>query len=211
MLKQLRIPCSGCPRLWIMRRWTPQPTETQSPLVSIQAADAADRNDVGGGRPAGSSGRGMRLGREHNALIFSSRSAFQWWAANKLIRFQCFSLTPSHTGISTLIQMPMIQRLTPSQKEILRLVRSFKGLYGPLAIEAAMNALLQCPEKGVAGREPRRSVDKTGMIRRDETTDVPRFFLTKDGESRRLVISHHIAFHPLPQSQLARTVIGSML
>jgi hypothetical protein len=43
--------------------------------------------------------------------------------------------------------MHMPPRLTPSQKEILRLVRSFKRLYGPWAIEAAMDALSHCPEK----------------------------------------------------------------
>ena len=77
----------------------------------------------------------------------------------------------------------MPPRLTPSQKEILRLVRSFKGLYGPLAIEAAMDALSHCPEK--EWRPLVNHMDaliKLGMIRRDEASDVPRFFLTKDGE-----------------------------
>jgi hypothetical protein len=73
--------------------------------------------------------------------------------------------------------------LTPPQKEILRLVASFKGLYGPLAIEAAMSALSQCPES-----EWRPLVNhlealvSKGLIRCDESTGVPRFYLTKDGE-----------------------------
>jgi hypothetical protein len=41
----------------------------------------------------------------------------------------------------------MSQRpVTLAQKDMLRLVRSFKGLFGPLAIEAAMSALSRLPE-----------------------------------------------------------------
>jgi hypothetical protein len=44
--------------------------------------------------------------------------------------------------------MSMSQRpVTLAQKDILRLVRSFNGLYGPLAIEAAMRGLSQWPEE----------------------------------------------------------------
>ena len=72
---------------------------------------------------------------------------------------------------------------TPAQKEILRLVRGFNGLYGPLAIEAAMGALSRCPEtewRPVVNQiEALRS---KGMIRCEESKGVPRFFLTKDGE-----------------------------
>jgi hypothetical protein len=36
---------------------------------------------------------------------------------------------------------------TPAQKEVLRLVHGFNGLFGPVAIEAATGALSRCPEK----------------------------------------------------------------
>ena len=63
-----------------------------------------------------------------------------------------------------------------AQKDILRLVRSFKGLFGPLAIEAAMGAVVAiagaamaayrqpsgCPRKQGAG--PLRSVNRQAAI-----------------------------------------------
>jgi hypothetical protein len=77
----------------------------------------------------------------------------------------------------------MSHHLTPSQKEILRLVRSFNGLYGPLAIEAAMDALSRCPEKEWRPIVNHiESLAKLGMIRRDESKGAPRFYLTSEGE-----------------------------
>jgi hypothetical protein len=52
-----------------------------------------------------------------------------------------------------------------------------------LAIEAAMDALSHCPDK--EWRPVVNHVEalrKLGMIRCDESSGFPRFFLTKDGE-----------------------------
>jgi hypothetical protein len=74
-------------------------------------------------------------------------------------------------------------RCTQSHKEIPRLIGSFKGLYGPLAIEAAMSALSHCPEAEWAPVISHLdALEKKRLIRRDESTGVPCFYLTKEGE-----------------------------
>jgi hypothetical protein len=77
--------------------------------------------------------------------------------------------------------------LTKAQKEILRLVSSFKGLHGPLAIEAAMEAMSQQPEsqwRPVVSHLDR--LRENGLVRHDESTGTPRFFITKVGERAAL-------------------------
>ena len=74
-------------------------------------------------------------------------------------------------------------RLTNPQKEILRLVASFRGLYGPLAIEAAMSALSKCPASGWTPIVNHlEALQCLGLIRLDESTGTPRFYITKEGE-----------------------------
>jgi hypothetical protein len=74
-------------------------------------------------------------------------------------------------------------RLTLAQKEILRLVASFRGLYGPLAIEAAMSALSQCPKmEWTPIVNHLEALESKGLIRLDESTGTPRFYITKQGE-----------------------------
>jgi hypothetical protein len=72
---------------------------------------------------------------------------------------------------------------TPAQKEILRLVASFKGLFGPLAIEAAMNALSHCPESEWAPLVNHlEALMGEGLIRFDESSGAPRVYITTEGE-----------------------------
>ena len=79
--------------------------------------------------------------------------------------------------------MPTVQRLTPAHKEILRLVRNFKGLYGPLAIEAAMNALSQCKKNEWSPIvNHQEAVASYGLIHCDESSGILRFKLTREGE-----------------------------
>jgi hypothetical protein len=73
--------------------------------------------------------------------------------------------------------------LTLANKEILRLIASFKGLYGPLAIEAAMSALSECPEREWAPLVNHlEALIGKGLIRIDESTGVPRLNITPAGE-----------------------------
>ena len=78
----------------------------------------------------------------------------------------------------------MSQRpVTLAQKDILRLVRSFNGLFGPLAIEAAMSALSQVPEtewQPIVNHLD--ALVSRGLARCDQSTGRPRFFLTEAGE-----------------------------
>jgi len=77
--------------------------------------------------------------------------------------------------------------LTAAQKEILRLVASFRGLYGPLAIEAAMTALSQRPEtEWTPIISHLDALEKKGLIRCDQSSGTPRFYLTKAGERAAL-------------------------
>ena len=72
--------------------------------------------------------------------------------------------------------------LTDAQKEILRLVASFKGLYGPLAIEAAMKALSQLPKNEWHPIIPHlEAMCEKGLIHLDDSTGVPRFYITDAG------------------------------
>ena len=73
--------------------------------------------------------------------------------------------------------------LTPAHKEILRLIASFKGLYGPLAIEAAMSAISHCPESEWSPVVSHLdALQEKGLIRCDESTGVPRFYITPEGK-----------------------------
>jgi hypothetical protein len=73
--------------------------------------------------------------------------------------------------------------LTPAHMELLRLVASFKGLNGPLAIEAAMNALSRCPKsEWTPIVNHLEALQSKGLIRCDESTGVPRLYITKVGE-----------------------------
>lgn len=73
--------------------------------------------------------------------------------------------------------------LTKAHKEILRLVSSFRGLYGPLAIEAAMSALSQSSDtEWTPIISHLDALEKKGLIRCDQSTGTPRFYLTKAGE-----------------------------
>jgi hypothetical protein len=73
--------------------------------------------------------------------------------------------------------------LTPAHKEILRLVASFKGLYGPMAIDAAMSVLSRFRETEWAPIvEHLEALMRQGYIRLVESTGTPRLYLTKDGE-----------------------------
>jgi hypothetical protein len=66
---------------------------------------------------------------------------------------------------------------------ILRLVVGFKGLYGPLAIEAAMSALSKRPESEWTPIVNHLEVlQSKGLVNCDESTGVPRFYITKVGE-----------------------------
>jgi hypothetical protein len=72
--------------------------------------------------------------------------------------------------------------LPDAQKEILKLVASFRGLYGPLAIEAAMTALSQCPNyewKPLLSHL--QALQEKGLIHLDESGGAPRFYITKAG------------------------------
>jgi hypothetical protein len=74
-------------------------------------------------------------------------------------------------------------RITKAQKEILRLVASFGGLYGPLAIEAAMIALSRWPESEWTPIIPHlEALREKGLVRLDETTGTPRFYITDAGK-----------------------------
>lgn len=73
--------------------------------------------------------------------------------------------------------------LTAAQREVLRLVASLRGLYGPLAIEAAMTALSQRPETEWSPiMSHLDALEKNGLIRCDHSSGTPRFYLTKAGE-----------------------------
>jgi len=79
--------------------------------------------------------------------------------------------------------------LTPAHKEILRLVASFRGLYGPLAIEAALSAFSQFPETEWSPIiNHLDALQEKGLIRLDESAVVPHFYITPAGEraSQRL-------------------------
>jgi len=74
--------------------------------------------------------------------------------------------------------------LPAAQREILKLVASFRGLYGPLAIEAAMTALSQCPDYEWTPIIPHlEALRKKGLIHLDESTGTPRFFITDKGKT----------------------------
>jgi hypothetical protein len=76
-----------------------------------------------------------------------------------------------------------MSQLSLAQKDILRLVRSFNGLYGPLAIEAAMSALSRVPETD--WRPIVNHIDalvSKGLVRFDQLNGRPRFLLTEAGE-----------------------------
>jgi hypothetical protein len=77
----------------------------------------------------------------------------------------------------------MTHGLIPANREILRLVASFKGLYGPLAIEAAMSALSHCPESEWTPLVNHlEALMGKGLVRFDESTGTPRIFITPAGE-----------------------------
>jgi hypothetical protein len=73
--------------------------------------------------------------------------------------------------------------LPAAQREILRLVASFRGLYGPLAIEAAMTALSQRPNYEWTPIIPHlEALRAKGLILLDESTGTPRLYITEKGE-----------------------------
>jgi hypothetical protein len=75
------------------------------------------------------------------------------------------------------------ETLTAAQTELLKLVRSFRGLYGPLAFEAAMRALSLRPAtewKPITIHL--EALEHAELIRREYTADVPRFYVTPSGE-----------------------------
>jgi hypothetical protein len=73
--------------------------------------------------------------------------------------------------------------VTPAHREILQLVRSFNGLYGPLAIEAAMKALSRCkPDEWSPIINHLELLTSEGLVHCDESNGPPRFRLTKEGE-----------------------------
>jgi hypothetical protein len=72
--------------------------------------------------------------------------------------------------------------LPAAQKEILKLVSSFRGLYGPLAIEAAMTALSQRPDYEWSPIIPHLDALRAkGLIILDESAGTPRFYITEKG------------------------------
>jgi hypothetical protein len=75
------------------------------------------------------------------------------------------------------------ETLTAAQIEILRLVHSFKGLYGPLAFGAAMSALSRRPSaewKPIASHL--EALVRAELIRSEDTGGAPRFYITETGE-----------------------------
>lgn len=75
------------------------------------------------------------------------------------------------------------ETITAAQIEILRLVRSFKGLYGPLALDAAMTALSRRPSaewKPITNHL--EALERSDLIRSDESGGAPRYFVTVTGE-----------------------------
>ena len=92
-------------------------------------------------------------------------------------RNSCGVETPTDKGST----MPQV---TAAQEEILRLVASFKGLYGPLAIEAAMKALsLRSREEWFPIIPHLDALRERELIIMEESTGTPRFYITKKGES----------------------------
>jgi hypothetical protein len=77
----------------------------------------------------------------------------------------------------------MIQvHITDAQREILRLVASFRRLYGPLAIEAAMKALSQNPQQQWHPVIPHlEALREKGLVHLDDTSGAPRFYITDAG------------------------------
>lgn len=73
--------------------------------------------------------------------------------------------------------------ITSVHREILKLVRSFNGLYGPLAIEAAMEALSRFPRPEWSPIVNHLdALEARGFVRGDESEERIRFYLTTEGE-----------------------------
>jgi hypothetical protein len=82
--------------------------------------------------------------------------------------------------------------LTKVQKEILRLVGEFRGLYGPWAIEAAMSALSHGPKHEWSPIiNQLTSLEEKGLVRCDESSGTPRFYLTEEGNH----LAHRHQYH----------------
>ena len=98
----------------------------------------------------------------------------------------------SELGLKTICSIPgaiAMPALTQAQLDILKLVSSFNGQYGPNSIEAAMNELSGLPESEWSPvRDQLDSLEDLGLIR-PEVTEVGhgRYWITDRG--RKLVDS----------------------